>query len=631
MTDSPLTFEIGGNNRSTEFDGVIQDGDGTGYVALNKVGTGALTLGGANTYTGGTTITQGTLRGLDSSFGTASIALAGGTLSSNGTLGNDIVVTGQSGIDAYLSPLTLTGSILGTGWPAISHTVAQLNLAGDDSGYQGYFSQTGDDSSVTCFTSAGAGSARAIWQIDSGVLESDIDGTATIQLGSLFCDGTLENASSSPVTYDIGANCVSSTSCGAVIDGAGPVALKKVGGGTMTFTSTANSYSGGTTIDGGVFRVDSAGELPGYDTSGAVIVNNGGTVAVAVGAGRWTASDIATLLANATFNNGSALGIDTTCGSFTYTNAITGSLGITKLGANSLTLTGTNTYAGATTVAEGTLRAETPGQLDTAGGVVVDSGATLALNVGGSGEWTASDLSNLLGHATFNSGSILGLDTTGGDFEYDNSIGGDLGLVKLGVNTLTLPQANTYAGGTDLAAGGLMIGSNASLGSGALTLGGGTLLTDSTLTLDIPIVAADSTTSCVDANGTLTLDGSISGAGRIDCTGSDENSVLNLGGGDNSGFSGELDLGPGATHLTSASAGSSLAAWVLDGGVLANNVSGTPMIALGSLSGSGTLTDMAAGSTVTYQIGGADQSIQFAGVVNGVFAGVVEDGPGPSR
>ncbi len=391
----------------------------------------------------------------------------------------------------------------------------------------------------------------------------------------------------------------------------------------MTFTSTANGYSGGTTIDGGVFRVDSAGELPGYDTPGTVVVNHGGTVAVAVGAGRWTASNIATLLANATFSTGSAVGIDTTCGSFTYANAITGSLGVSKLGANSLTLTGTNTYTGATTVAEGTLRAKTTGQLDTAGGVVVDSGATLALNVGGSGEWTASDVSTLLGYATFNSGSILALDTSGGDFEYDNVIAGDLGLVKLGAHTLTLPQANTYAGGTNLVAGGLMIGNNASLGSGALTLGGGTLLTDSTLTLNIPIVAADSTTSCVDADGTLTLAGSISGAGRIDCTDSDENSVLNLGG-DDGGFSGELDLGPGATYFTSASAGSSLATWVLDGGVLASNVllnvSAAPSIALGSLSGSGTLTNLVTDSTVAYQIGGADQSTQFDGVV--------EDGAG---
>jgi autotransporter-associated beta strand protein len=57
--NGPVTFAIGGNNRSTEFDGVIEDVSSS--VALTKVGAGRLTLGGANTYTGVTTIQSGTL------------------------------------------------------------------------------------------------------------------------------------------------------------------------------------------------------------------------------------------------------------------------------------------------------------------------------------------------------------------------------------------------------------------------------------------------------------------------------------------------------------------------------------------------------------------------------------------
>ena len=60
---------------------------------------------------------------------------------------------------------------------------------------------------------------------------------------------------------------------------------------------------------------------------------------------------------------------------------------------------------------------------------------------------------------------------------------------------------------------------------------------------------------------------------------------------------------------------------MLDGGVLASDIAGTPAIALGSLSGSGgTLNNAMTGSTVTYQIGGLGQSTQFDGVV--------EDGAG---
>src|SRR5947208_6745409 len=56
-----LTLTVGANNLSTTFSGVIQDGDeGTGG-SLTKIGTGTLTLSGANTYTGSTTVTAGTL------------------------------------------------------------------------------------------------------------------------------------------------------------------------------------------------------------------------------------------------------------------------------------------------------------------------------------------------------------------------------------------------------------------------------------------------------------------------------------------------------------------------------------------------------------------------------------------
>ncbi len=56
-----VTFEIGGNNQSTEFDGVVVDGSGSSTVALTKAGAGRLTLGGENAYSGVTAIVSGTL------------------------------------------------------------------------------------------------------------------------------------------------------------------------------------------------------------------------------------------------------------------------------------------------------------------------------------------------------------------------------------------------------------------------------------------------------------------------------------------------------------------------------------------------------------------------------------------
>ena len=55
---------VGSNNLDTTFSGLLRDGGYSGQVGggLGKVGTGTLIILGANTYTGPTTITAGTLR-----------------------------------------------------------------------------------------------------------------------------------------------------------------------------------------------------------------------------------------------------------------------------------------------------------------------------------------------------------------------------------------------------------------------------------------------------------------------------------------------------------------------------------------------------------------------------------------
>jgi len=55
------TMSVGALNTNTTFSGVIAD-NGNANIALTKVGTGTLTLSGANTYDAGTTISNGTLQ-----------------------------------------------------------------------------------------------------------------------------------------------------------------------------------------------------------------------------------------------------------------------------------------------------------------------------------------------------------------------------------------------------------------------------------------------------------------------------------------------------------------------------------------------------------------------------------------
>ncbi len=95
------TISVGALNTSTTFSGTIKD-NGTGTLALTKVGSGALTLSGGNTYTGNTTINAGTL-----------------ALGSSGSIANsaNIIVNGAldvSGVTTapyhFVSGQTLKGS-----------------------------------------------------------------------------------------------------------------------------------------------------------------------------------------------------------------------------------------------------------------------------------------------------------------------------------------------------------------------------------------------------------------------------------------------------------------------------------------------------------------------------------------
>lgn len=275
---------------------------------------------------------------------------------------------------------------------------------------------------------------------------------------------TLNNTSAAAVALTVGANGQSTAYSGAL---AGLGSLTKVGTGTLIL-SGSNSYSGTTTVSGGILQAKSTGALPGYDAFVTrVTVNPSGTLAVnAGGTGEWTAPSIQTVLSLAAFNSGSAFGIDTTNaigGYFVYGNPIIGNFGLTKIGTGTLILSGSNFYSGATKVSEGVLQAKSTSALPgygTLAKVTANSGGTLAVNAGGTGEWTAPSIQTVLSQAAFNSGSAFGIDTTntiGGDFAYGNTISGNLGLTKLGTGTLTLTGPLTYTGTTTIDGGSLRI------------------------------------------------------------------------------------------------------------------------------------------------------------------------------
>jgi autotransporter-associated beta strand protein len=96
---------VGSNDLSTTFSGVIQDDNLGG--SLSKVGTGNLTLTGANTYSGGTTVEAGALlinNAAGSGTGTGRVQVNGGILGGNGIIGGAVVVGTGEGSGAVIGP-----------------------------------------------------------------------------------------------------------------------------------------------------------------------------------------------------------------------------------------------------------------------------------------------------------------------------------------------------------------------------------------------------------------------------------------------------------------------------------------------------------------------------------------------
>jgi len=96
---------IGSNNLSTIFSGLIEDGLLAGAVA--KVGTGTLTLTGANNYTGGTTVSGGILLASNvsgSGTGTGAVSVNAGTLGGSGIIAGAVAVGTNTGVQAFLAP-----------------------------------------------------------------------------------------------------------------------------------------------------------------------------------------------------------------------------------------------------------------------------------------------------------------------------------------------------------------------------------------------------------------------------------------------------------------------------------------------------------------------------------------------
>ncbi|MFM8508176.1 MAG: beta strand repeat-containing protein, partial [Actinomycetota bacterium] len=530
------TLTISGST-STEFLGVISDSG-----SLIQGGSGILTLTGANTYTGATTINSGTITlgasnvlsnstavsvaagatfnlagnsdEVGSITGVGTISLGAGTLTS-GSAGSTTfsgTITGTGGIAKSGSSTTLTLATSGTysgtttvseGTLAISHASALGTTDGATSVVSG----------ATLSISNGITLAEPLTIRGSGVSTGgalrSTSGTNTISGLVTLAEASEIQADANTLTFDVASgSAITGTytltfdsNTGAIVV-ADPIAtstagITKTGSGSLTL-SAVNTYSGTTTISAGTLTVSGSGSLNSGSYSGLIV--NGGSLVYSSSATQTLSGAISG--SGALTKNTSDTSVLTLSAGNSYTGNTTVSNGVLAISNN----TALGTTAGTTSVA-------TDATLQLSGGIsvaetiyVAGDGVTVsAAEVGvirslsGANTITgqislqaASEIQVDAGSLTFDTSAIsafigtysLTLDANSGDITVADPIATSTGtLTKSGTGTLTLQAANTYTGNTTVSAGVVAISSGGALGESGGTRGKTTVANNATLSL----------------------------------------------------------------------------------------------------------------------------------------------------
>ena len=204
--------------------------------------------------------------------------------------------------------------------------------------------------------------------------------------------------------------------------------------------SGANTFSGGTTISNGVLSVSADNNLgTAPSTANYNIFLDGGTL---------NASNTFTLNPKRLIYLGANSTLSVSGGkTLTYAGAITGLAALTKSGAGTLVLSGGNGYNGATTIASGTLEADSQsGSATSTNAVLVQAGTTLSGNGLLSGPVSGTGSINpgpSIGPATLTLGGGLDL-SSGGTFVWNLSSNSTI----RGFSTLSVISGNLSLGGS---------------------------------------------------------------------------------------------------------------------------------------------------------------------------------------
>ncbi len=596
---------------------------GGGVLSLAKTGLGTWALSGANTYTGGTTISAGTLIAKNASAlgsGTAvsnNVVLAAGAgldyeaAANNAklTIGGGLTITGGAGTTlegsigssttadeinvvgaATLTDAPLTVNIYGvsgvatvTGTYTILHggagsslnpaTAPTLGLVYNNSNFTvGALSNTATDLQVsitsqtvlpTVYWKGGLSGAANVWAVSNGTTASNWSATAGGSVQALTPGSTTDVviSATSPTTAPI------STTLGADMSIKG-----------LTISDTTNGL--GLNADGNTLTIGADGITVATNVPLASIAAN-----VSVGTNEtWTNNSTASPLLISGYVTGAANAslLVTGAGNTTISSVlgITGSL--TKSGSGTFTLSGIdpNTYAGLTTV--------TGGELDlNKSGVLASQGAFTV----GSGTGVAATLKLLASNQIVSTGKTLTINSDG--------------TLALGANSNTVATL-VSTGGTITGSGGVLTATAAPTFNG----------TNVTSTIGAGATVASTAQATVAATDGLTLNGTLSdaagisltnGATTLSGTGTVTGAVTLNGGGNTVSSTGTLTTG----GLSVGGSGNTITSGIITGGgtiasagTLVVNSGATLTGSLGVSSG-GTLSGQGTVGNTTVATGGA--------------------------
>jgi len=631
ISANATTLALGTNTLTLDGSGTTNIEDpitGSGAAAIIKNGSGNLTLSGANTYTGSTTINAGNLN--ISGSGTlgaisGNLTVAGGILEMGGTSQTKNVVsfTGGTTQNGTLTASsfdgqngTVTAILAGTGAVLTKNSTGTLTLSG-----------------VNTYTGTTTINAGTLQTKKAAALPSYSTGTVTVNnAGSVLAlnagavsgewtsaeiDSLLANTS---VTFAAGTSLGIDTTGGSFSYASNitkaNMGLVKSGANTLTLGGT-NTYTGGTTINAGTLLVNSTASLG--NTSGSLTF--GGTSTLQLGATFDTSRNYA-------INTGVTATINTV--NFTQVNSgvISGAGSLTKLGTGTLTLNGTNSYTGTTTISAGTLQlgnGGTTGSLSTSSAIVNNANLTFAR-------------SNTITQGTDFANSISGT----GSLTLDNISG-----------TLVLTGTNSYTGQTLISRGTATVdtladfGTNSSLGAGtagtAIKIGlsstsstliytGGAISTNRTVQIGSGSGVAQNGGATINNNGSGALVFTAANFNALDATATTTFRRLTLGGSNSGEIQGIIGNNNGITSIvavTKADAGT----WILSG---ANTYTGNTTISAGTLqigngSTSGSLSTSGAisnnGTLAFNRSNTITQGTDFASVISGT-GNVTQSGAG---